>query len=208
MKISPLFDDLVSALQCFPGVGPKSAQRMALYALERDRQGAQRLSMMLSDALEQIGRCDCCHVHTEHSTCQICIDQRRDRSLLCVVESVSDMLALEQAGSYTGLYFVLSGHLSPLDGIGPEDIGLPLLQVRLTDDEIKEVILANGTTVEGEATAHYVMSMVDLLRQEGRQLKTSRIAYGVPMGGELELVDSYTLGHAINGRKLLSNEFT
>lgn len=206
MKISLLFDELVSSLQCFPGVGPKSAQRMALYALERNRQGARRLSTVLHDALEQIGRCDCCNVHTEQATCQICIDQRRNRSLLCIVESVSDMLALEQAGSYTGLYFILSGHLSPLDGIGPEEIGLPLLQLRLTDDELKEVILANSTTVEGEATAHYVINIINRLQEDGcRPLQVSRIAYGVPMGGELELVDSYTLGHAISGRRLVSN---
>lgn len=195
---SPLIDELIQALRCLPGVGPKSAQRMALHLLERDREGASKLSHSLQVAVEQVGHCQRCRTFCESELCTICRDQSRTPGLLCVVETPADLLAIEQAGIYRGTYFVLMGHLSPIDGIGPADIGLDLLAERFQEDGIEEVILATGTTVEGEATAHYIF---DLAKANG--VSATRIAHGVPLGGELEYVDSNTIGLAFSGRKSL-----
>lgn len=195
MSFSPLVDRLLEALRVLPGVGPKTAQRMALHLLERDRDGGRRLAGVLAQALEEVGYCRRCRTLTEEEMCTLCTSPRRDNALLCVVESPADMLAIEDAGGYRGHYFVLHGHLSPLDGIGPEDIGLDQLDVRLDEGGVEEVILATNPTVEGEATAHYI---AEQLRERGMRL--SRLAYGVPMGGELEYVDGGTLSRAFNGR--------
>lgn len=195
MSFSPLVDRLLEALRVLPGVGPKTAQRMALHMLERDRDGGRRLAGVLAQALEEVGYCRRCRTLTEEEMCTLCTSPRRDDALLCVVESPADMLAIEDAGGYRGHYFVLHGHLSPLDGIGPEDIGLDQLDVRLDEGGVDEVILATNPTVEGEATAHYI---AEQLRERGMRL--SRLAYGVPMGGELEYVDGGTLSRAFNGR--------
>lgn len=191
-----LVDQLVEALRCLPGVGQKSGQRMAYHLLERDRQGARHLAAVLSDAAEQIGHCRSCRTLTELEICTLCDDPRRDDSQLCVVESPADILAIEQAAGFRGRYFVLMGHLSPLDGIGPDDIGLDVLAVRLRQGDVREVIVATNPTVEGEATAHYI---AELARTAG--IRASRIAYGVPFGGELEYVDAGTLSHAMAGRR-------
>jgi len=196
MKFSPLIDQLVQALRCLPGVGPKSAQRMAFHLLERNREGGLQLAEILNTALTQVGHCRQCHTLSELDVCGICADQRRDQSTLCIVESPADVLALEQAGSYRGVYFVLMGHLSPIDGIGPEEIGIDRLIERVREQNIKEVILATNPTVEGEATAYYITEQVKALG-----VLVSRIAHGVPLGGELEYVDSGTLAHALSGRR-------
>lgn len=196
MKFSPLIDQLVQALRCLPGVGPKSAQRMAFHLLERNREGGLQLAEMLQTALSEVGHCHQCHTLTELDICGICADQRRDHTTLCVVESPADVLALEQAGSYRGIYFVLMGHLSPIDGIGPEEIGVDRLLARVREQQMKEVILATNPTVEGEATAYYITEQVKSLG-----VLVSRIAHGVPLGGELEYVDSGTLAHALSGRR-------
>ena len=196
MAHSPLIKQLLEAFRCLPGVGPKSAQRMSYHLLERDRDGARRLAAALLEAVERIGHCSRCRTLSESELCVLCADERRDHSLLCIVESPSDVEAVEQSTSYRGLYFVLMGHLSPLDGIGPEDIGLDRLAARLRDDGIQELILATNPTVEGEATAHYI---AELARSRG--VKASRIACGVPFGGELEYLDAGTLSHAISGRR-------
>ena len=195
MSFSPLVDRLLEALRVLPGVGPKTAQRMALHLLERDRDGGRRLTAVLGQALEEVGYCRRCRTLTEEEICALCTSPRSDESLLCVVESPADMLAIEDAGGYRGHYFVLHGHLSPLDGIGPEDIGLDQLEIRLDEGGVEEVILATNPTVEGEATAHYI---AEQLHERGMRL--SRLAYGVPMGGELEYVDGGTLSRAFNGR--------
>lgn len=184
-----------------PGVGPKTAQRMAMHLLERDREGGQRLAEVLGVALEQVGYCQRCRTLTEETICALCKSDRRDDSVLCVVESPADLLAIEEARGYRGRYFVLHGHLSPLDGIGPEDIGLDQLDARVAEDGVEEVILATNPTVEGEATAHYIASQL-----EPRGVKLSRLAYGVPMGGELEYVDGGTLSRAFNGRLPFESE--
>lgn len=194
---SPLIDELISALCCLPGVGRKSAQRMAFHLLERDPQGATRLVASLDKAVAQIGHCQQCRTLTEEPICGICASSRRDASQLCVVETPADIVAIEQAGTYQGKYFVLMGHLSPIDGIGPNEIGLPLLESRLQSAEISELILATNPTVEGEATAHYIAEQA---RQQG--VKVSRIAHGVPLGGELEYIDGGTLAHAFASRRL------
>lgn len=193
---SPLIDELMSALRCLPGVGPKSAQRMALQLLEHDRPGADRLARSLHAAVEGVARCSRCRTLTEQSVCGICANERRDASLLCVVENPSDVLALEQAGTYQGRYFVLLGHLSPIDGIGPADIGVDVLLARLQEGEVNEVILATNPTVEGEATAHYIAEQA---KRVG--VVVSRIAHGVPLGGELEYIDGGTLSHALSSRR-------
>ena len=198
---SPLIDDLMSSLRCLPGVGPKSAQRMALHLLERDREGAERLAQSLHKAVEGVGRCQRCRTLTEQNFCGICSNARRDNSMLCVVETPADVLAIEQAGTYQGKYFVLLGHLSPIDGIGPEDIGIDQL-VQLLHQElstpvpIKEIILATNPTVEGEATAYYISE-----RAKNVDVVVSRIAHGVPLGGELEFIDGGTLAHAFSSRR-------
>lgn len=198
MSFSPLTQQLIEALTCLPGVGPKSAQRMALHLLDRDRQKATRLADVLSQAMSKIGRCQKCRNFTENPVCHICVQTSRDPALLCVVETPADVIAIEQAGTYRGYYFLLLGHLSPIDGIGPDEIGIPLLDERLGQGEVKELIIATGTTVEGEATAHFISEMA---RKHG--VVASRIAHGVPMGGELEYVDSNTLSLALRGRRVI-----
>lgn len=194
-----LLEELMDALRCLPGVGAKSAQRMAFHLLERDREGAKRLSNVIAESLEKIGHCRSCRNFSETDVCQICANPRRDAHVLCVVESPADMLAVEQAAHYRGLYFVLMGRLSPLDGIGPSDIGLDILEKRFSTGDISEVILATNPTVEGEATAHFISNLA-----KKYQISVSRIAHGVPLGGELEYVDSGTLSRAFEGRLKLS----
>jgi len=191
-----VINQLINALRCLPGVGPKSAQRMAFHLLERNRAGARNLAEKLSLAMDKVGHCSRCRNFSEVETCEICRSERRNRSLLCIVESPADVQALDQAGGYGGLYFVLMGRLSPLDGIGPQQIGLDKLAQRLDEGEVKELILATNATVEGEATAHFVAEMA---RQ--RNIKTTRIAQGIPLGGELEYIDGGTLAQALTGRR-------
>ena len=198
MSMSPLLQQMIDALRCLPGVGPKSAQRMAFHLLERNRDGALKLSATLQKAVENIGHCKQCRTLSEYEECQICSDLSRDESLLCVVETPVDVLAIDQATGFRGKYFVLMGHLSPLDGIGPVELGMDLLEQRFKQGGIKEIILATNPTVEGEATAHYISEMAD---EQG--IEASRIAHGVPLGGELEFVDGGTLAHAFSGRKLI-----
>lgn len=198
MFLSPLVTELVEALRVLPGVGPKSAQRMALHLLERQRAGGRRLSEVLARAMENVRECRDCQSLTENEVCHLCQSPARDRSLLCVVETPVDVLAVESSASYRGLYFVLKGHLSPLDGIGPRELGIPRLLARVREGEVRELILATNPTVEGEATAHYIR---EALRDSA--VTVSRIAHGVPMGGELEFVDGNTLAHALAGRKAL-----
>ena len=198
MSSSPLINRLIEALRCLPGVGPKSAQRMAYYLLERQRQGAQTLSQVITEALERVGHCRQCRTLSETEICSLCANTGREQGLLCVVESPADVETFESSTGYRGLYFVLMGHLSPLDGIGPADIGLDLLQQRLEAGEINEVVLATNPTVEGEATAHYIAEMV---RAMG--ISVSRLAHGIPLGGELEYTDADTLAHAFMGRQQL-----
>lgn len=196
MRFSPSLQNLIEALRCLPGVGPKSAQRMTLHLLERDREGALALSDALREAVARVDHCGRCRNFTELPVCEICSDTRRDAATICVVETPADVLAIEMSGSYRGLYFVLMGHLSPIDGIGPAEIGLDMFHRRVLDEGIQEVILATNPTVEGEATAYY---LTDMLQPEG--IKVSRIAHGVPLGGELEYVDGSTLAHALSGRR-------
>ncbi|KAB7619746.1 recombination mediator RecR [Alkalilimnicola sp. S0819] len=196
MAYSPLIDELIEALRCLPGVGAKSAQRMAFHLLQRDREGAGRLASALAEAAANVGQCAQCRVLTEQELCRICASDRRDRGVLCIVESPADVFALDQATDYNGLYFVLMGRLSPLDGIGPRELGLDRLEERLAAGEVREIILATNPTVEGEATAQYIAEMA-----RERDIGTSRIAHGVPLGGELEYVDSGTLMHAFSGRR-------
>ncbi|HOB63226.1 MAG TPA: recombination mediator RecR [Candidatus Competibacteraceae bacterium] len=196
MASSPLLNRLMAALRCLPGVGPKSAQRMALHLLERDREGARRLAEDLQAALDGIDRCQQCRDLSETAVCSLCADPNRDRSLLCVIETPADVWAVEQATGFRGLYFVLMGHLSPLDGIGPAELGLENLEARLDRGEVREIILATNPTVEGEATAYYI---AELARERG--IRATRIAHGVPLGGELEYVDGGTLAHAFAGRR-------
>lgn len=198
MSNASLLDRLIEALRCLPGVGPKTAQRMTFHLLERDRAGARRLAEALINAVEKIGHCSLCRTLSEDDVCRICANERRDRTTLCVVEMPVDVLAIEQSTAYRGLYFVLMGHLSPLDGIGPEDVGLDHLSARLDTGEVREVILATNPTVEGEATAHYIGEML-----HQRRIRATRIAHGVPLGGELEYVDGGTLAHAFAGRREL-----
>lgn len=197
-SFSPLIDNLIESLRCLPGVGPRSAQRMALHLLERDRERAQRLSQAISTACDKVGHCESCRTLCETTHCHICNNPKRDASSLCIVETPADILAIEQTGSFRGKYFVLLGHLSPLDGIGPSDIGIDKLQQRLKTGGITEVILATNPTVEGEATAHYIAEIT-----KAQQIQTTRIAHGVPLGSELELIDGGTLAHAFAGRELV-----
>lgn len=199
MKMSPAIQELIDALRHLPGVGPKSAQRMTLHLLERDREAAESLGEALLNALSRVQQCQRCRNFTELKICEVCGDPKRDDTLLCVVETPADVLAIEQTGSYRGLYFVLMGHLSPLDGIGPRELGLDKLEGLLAEETISEVILATNPTVEGEATGHYIAEMA------GRSgTVVSRIAHGVPLGGELEYIDATTLAHAIGGRKVVT----
>lgn len=198
MAFSPLLQNLIGALRCLPGVGPKSAQRMALHLLERERESALALSKALVDAVEHIGECRECRTLSEDPVCEICASDARDRSLLCVLESPVDMLAVEQTGGFSGTYFVLKGHLSPIDGIGPEALGIDKLVERVRQGEVKELILATNPTVEGEATSHYIAEQL-----KDSPVRITRIAHGVPVGGELEFVDGGTLAHALAGRRPL-----
>jgi recombination protein RecR len=190
---------LIEALRCLPGVGPKSAQRMAFHLLEKDRKAANSLSEALKKSVESVGHCKRCRMFAETEFCPICASPARERSLLCIVESPADVAAIEQSGSYRGCYFVLMGHLSPLDGIGPDELGFAQLEELLANDEVKEAILATNTTVEGNATAHVIAEIA-----QRHQVKSSRIAHGVPVGGELEYVDGGTLAHALAGRRSIT----
>ena len=196
MAFSPLTSRLVEALRCLPGVGPKSAQRMALHLLERNREGARELARALEEAAALVGRCESCRTLSEDPLCALCASSGRDPRTLCVVETPADLAAIDASTAYRGMFFVLMGHLSPLDGIGPADLGLDRLGRRLDDGGVAEVILATSSTVEGEATAHYLAEMV---RERG--IRVTRIAQGVPMGGELEFVDGGTLARAIKTRR-------
>lgn len=196
MSYSPLLIRLIDALCCMPGVGRKSAQRIAFHLLERDREGAKTLATALQEAAAGIGHCQRCRMFSEAELCTICAAEGRDRSLLCVVESPADVMAIEDATGYRGLYFVLMGHLSPLDGVGPDELGADLLEDLLAARETNEMIIATNPTVEGDATAHFLSGMA---ARHGVQ--ASRIAHGVPLGGELEYVDGGTLSHAFFGRR-------
>jgi recombination protein RecR len=193
---SPLLQRLIRALQSLPGVGQKSAQRMAFHLLDRDPPGARQLATALAEAVELIQHCRRCRMLTEQPECGLCVNTQRDGAQLCVVETPADLVALEQSGAYRGKYFVLMGHLSPIDGIGPTELGLDLLEQRFKSEPIEEVVLATGVTVEGDATAHLVAT---LAQRYG--LRATRIAYGVPVGGELEFVDGSTLARALGGRR-------
>jgi recombination protein RecR len=196
MSEVPALEALKQALRRLPGVGPKSAQRMAFHLLQRDREGARQLAQALTHAVERVIHCRRCNNFSETELCDICTSSRRDPSLLCVVESPADLISLDQAGVYNGTYFVLMGRLSPLDGIGPEELGLDRLEALLDEGKIKEVVLATNLTMEGEATAHYVSELV-----RARNIRATRIAYGVPIGGELEYIDRSTLARALSGRR-------
>jgi recombination protein RecR len=198
MKHSPNLGRLIEALRSLPGVGPKTAQRMAFHLLQEGRSGAAALVETLGSALETVGRCARCRMLTEDELCAICAGRDRDPALLCVVESPADVVAVEQSASYRGYYFVLMGHLSPLDGIGPDQLGAGDLERRLSQGEVRELIIATNPTVEGEATAHFLSELA-----ARRGVRASRIAHGVPIGGELEYVDGGTLAHAFAGRHTL-----
>jgi recombination protein RecR len=198
VKNPPALDQLIESLRCLPGVGPRSALRMAYYLLQRDRNGANTLALALSEALETVGHCDQCNNFSEQSVCPICSSENRENSLLCVVEMPTDVMMLEQTQSYNGLYFVLMGRLSPLDGIGPKEINLNKLLKRAQNGTVKEVILATNYTVEGEATAHYISELL-----KAKNIAVSRIARGLPMGGEIEYVDSGTLAQALVERRVI-----
>ena len=199
MNSSPLLDQLIEAFRCLPGVGPKSAQRMALHLLEREREGGKKLSTALADAVEHVGNCQLCRTFTEETLCRICASNSRNKQQYCVVESPADVFAIEQSGSYQGVYFVLMGHLSPIDGIGPEQLAIPKLVQQVADSKAEEVIIACNSTVEGDATAYYIAEQL-----KGSGVVVSRIAHGVPVGGELEYVDGGTLSHAFSGRMPIS----
>lgn len=190
------FDELLEALRCLPGVGKRSAQRMALHLLERDREGGRRLSTALEQAMTLIRRCESCRNFTIEPQCKICRNVQRDGSVICVVESPADVLAIESATGFQGRYFVLLGRLSPLDGIGPEQLGLTDLAKRLASEPIAEMIIATNTTVEGEATAFYLREMA-----AREKIRVTRLAQGVPLGGELEHTDRSTLAHAFGSRQ-------
>lgn len=200
MQISPLLENLMEALRALPGVGPKSAQRMAYHLLQRNRSGGINLSKALNEAMTHIGHCRSCRNFTEEDECNICKNPRRQMSgQLCVVEMPEDIQAIEQTGQFSGRYFVLMGHLSPLDGIGPREIGLDLLQSRLENESFHEVILATNPTIEGDATANYIAEMCCI-----HNVKVTRIAHGIPVGGSLEMVDGTTLSHSFAGRRDVS----
>lgn len=198
MRDTGLLGRLIQHLRCLPGVGPKTAQRMAFHLLQKDREGARALAETLLQAIDRIGQCSRCRTLTEKPLCDICADPARDSSLVCIVENPSDVWIIEQATVFKGLYFVLHGRLSPLDGIGPGELGLDQLERQLATSDIKELVLATNSTVEGEATAFFIG---ELARKH--HVRASRIAHGVPMGGELEFIDSGTLLHAFNGRRTI-----
>lgn len=198
MQFSPLLEQLIEALRCLPGVGPKTAQRMAFQLLERGREKGKHLANTLNRAMQDILHCEQCRTFSETPFCKLCASTLRDQTLLCIVESPADIAAVEHMGNYKGLYFVLMGHLSPLDGIGPNELGINQLALRLSKSPITEVIIATNPTVEGEATAHYLSELI-----KSFSIKVTRIAHGVPLGGELEYIDSGTLAHAFAGREIL-----
>jgi recombination protein RecR len=198
MKHSRNLLQLIDALRALPGVGPKTAQRMAFHLLQDGRPGARALAQALATALDSVRRCRRCRMLTDDELCSICSAPQRDHSLLCVVESPADVVAVELSGSYRGYYFVLMGHLSPLDGVGPEELGARELGALLAEGNVQELILATNPTVEGEATAHYLRELA-----LARDIRATRIAHGVPMGGELEYVDGGTLAHALVGRQVM-----
>ena len=195
---SPLLNELIDALRCLPGVGAKTAQRMAFHVLERDRAGARRLAEKLASAMERIGNCTRCRTFSDTPVCTVCSSSTRDPQTLCIVETPADQLAIDQATGFRGRYFVLLGRLSPLDGIGPQELGLDLLANRLAEGEVRELIIATNATVEGEATAHL---LAQIARQSG--VRATRLAHGVPLGGELEYVDRGTLAHAFGSRMVV-----
>lgn len=196
MLYTPLIDSLINALRRLPGIGPRAAQRMAFHLLHQGRKTGLLLAQILEQAVTQVGHCKCCRTFSEHEVCNICTNPQRDHSLLCVVETPIDIMAIEQTNSYAGLYFVLLGHLSPIDGIGPDEIGLnELTSLLATKATVKETIIATNSTVEGEATAHYIANLIS-----SKNIKCSRIAHGIPLGGELEYIDINTLTTALIGR--------
>ena len=199
MKNPPALEQLIDSLRCLPGIGPKSAQRMAYYLLQRDRKGAANLAVALDNALQVVDHCKLCNTFSEKPICPLCESEQRDKNLLCVVEMPTDLMMLENTRAYTGMYFVLMGRLSPLDGVGPKEIHLDKLIKRAQDGIVQEVILATNYTVEGDATAHYISELL-----KARGIKTSRIARGMPMGGEIEYVDSGTLAQAMMERRSLT----
>jgi recombination protein RecR len=190
-----MINKLINALRCLPGVGPKTAQRMAFHLLERGRDDGLQLAATLNQALTQIGHCQSCRTFTEAQLCNICANPKRDTKTICIVETPADIIAVEGTNSYHGKYFVLMGHLSPIDGIGPNEIGIPALIPRLNNQNIQEVIIATNPTVEGDATAHYIADIV-----HAKNIRCTRLAHGIPMGGELEYIDSNTLARAFSGR--------
>ncbi|MDG2250845.1 MAG: recombination mediator RecR [Gammaproteobacteria bacterium] len=200
MNSSPLIDQLIEAFRCLPGVGPKSAQRMTLHLLEKNRNGGVKLSQSLAAALDAVGNCQQCRTLTEENICRICSSHSRNRKICCVVESPADIFAIEQSGTFRGLYFVLMGHLSPIDGIGPEQLGVSQLLDKIETERFDEVIIACNPTVEGDATAYYIAEQLKRF-----DVTVSRIAHGVPVGGELEFVDGGTLSHAFSGRKVMES---
>ena len=196
MARGDLIEGLIDALRCLPGVGPRTAQRMTWYLLERNRDAGLRLAAVLEEAMERIGHCRECRTLTEHDLCAVCSSPRRDRDRICVVENPADVARIEAGTDYSGVYFVLMGNLSPLDGIGPEELRLDQLARRLSDGGVSELILATGATAEGEATAHYLAEMA-----REQDVTATRLAQGVPLGGDLEFVDPGTLAHAFSGRR-------
>jgi recombination protein RecR len=198
MRFSPLLEQLIEALRCLPGVGPKTAQRMAFHLLTHGRTNGRQLASRLTEAIENIGHCQQCRIFSETPHCEICVAPYRDSSLLCIVENPVDVSVIEQSGHFKGKYFILLGHLSPLDGIGPEEIGIPQLKTYFQHNQIREIIIATNPTVEGEATAHYLS---ELAKQY--QLKVTRIARGVSIGSELEYIDPNTLAHAFASREVI-----
>ena len=200
-KISPLVDNLIASLQCLPGVGPKSAQRMVLNLLERKREEGRILAESLKEALEKVNNCQRCRIFTESELCSLCSNNKRDSKTLCVVESVSDVFAIEQSNNYRGMYFILHGHLSPIDDIGPEKLGLDDLITLVDSENVSEMILAISSTLEGETTSHYIFESF----KNNDSLKISKLARGVPLGGDLEYVDGGTITHALSGRVYLKD---
>lgn len=206
MQYSPLIQQLIDAFRRLPGVGSKSAQRMVLHFLERDREGGRKLAAALTAAMDGVGQCELCRTLAENTLCHICTNQARDHATICVVETPADVFAIEQTAAFRGVYHVLMGHLSPIDGVGPETLGIGRLVARVKDTQVHEVILATNPTVEGEATAWYIAEQLKLDALKLRGLRVSRIAHGVPMGGELEYIDGGTLMHSLAGRQLMGAE--
>ena len=198
MQKKGLLGQLIQNFCCLPGIGPKSAQRITFYMLQRDRNGAKLLAETLLKALDQIGHCEQCRTLTDQTLCEICTDNSRNAKILCIVESPADAWIIDQATAFKGTYFILHGRLSPLDGLGPNELGLKLLEQRLASGSIEELILATNSTVEGEATAYFISEIA-----KKHHVQASRLAHGVPMGGELEFIDSSTLSHAFKGRKII-----